>query len=65
MFRPEKAFVTIITAQKGFSRHYGSLETGVDCHFLAVTGSQAPDGVWVFPEKLDMRKSTLQEVSDW
>jgi len=49
MFRPEKAIVTIITALKGLSRHYCCYGTGVDCHLWAVTGTQPPEGVWVFP----------------
>ena len=42
MFRPEKAFVTIITARKGLSGHYGLCGTGVGCHFWAVAVTQAP-----------------------
>ena len=37
MFRPVGAIVTIITAPQGPNSHYGTFDTGVGCHFWAVT----------------------------
>ena len=50
MFRRVEAIVTIITAIKGSNGHYGSFETGVGCHFWAVT-TIGPNAASGHPEK--------------
>ena len=58
MFRLVGAIVTIITAPNAFSGHYGTFETGVGCHFWAVT-TIGPHWVSGEPEK---RTSFLRSI---